>query len=122
MKVIFTAIALMVLPAFAYAKELYRAPSSGDSGTYFLLTHEKIENGIIKVTTSRIGKSNEYTDFTELKINCYSKQYLELAGSSEDGAQEKPSKQLKDWSSKSKWTPLVTGSSKYDLVQFVCKK
>ena len=117
--------AAMMLISFTnccYAKELYRAPTAGDSGTYYVLTHEKIEPHISKVLTSRIGKSNEYTDFTELKINCVSKQYFELAGSNEDGAKEKPTKPLKDWSSKSKWTSLVVGSNKYDLVQFLCKK
>lgn len=122
MRIFCTAIMLMSLTMFSYAKEIYRAPSAGDSGTYFVLTYEKVESGIIKVLTSRIGKGNEYTDFTELKINCESKQYFELAGGYEDGAQEKPTQPLKDWSSKSKWTSLVTGSSKYDLVQFVCKK
>lgn len=122
MKRYFAAIILISVSINSYAKEMYRAPSSGDSGTYYVLKHEKIENGIIKALTSRVGKGNEYTDFTELKINCVSKQYFELAGSNEDGAQEKPSKLLKDWSGQSKWTSLVTGSSKYDLVQFICKK
>ncbi|WP_370598017.1 hypothetical protein NMD15_12905 [Plesiomonas shigelloides] len=122
MKIHFSAIILMTLSINAYAKEIYRAPSSGDSGAYYVLKHEKIENGIIKVLTSRVGKGNEYTDFTVLKINCASKQYFELAGSNEDGAQEKPTKPLNDWSAQSKWTSLVVGSSKYDLVQFICKK
>jgi hypothetical protein len=122
MKFFCAIICMMSISTFSYAKEIYRAPSSGDSGSYFVLTHEKIANEIINVTTSRIGKNNEYTDFTILKINCTSKQFFEMAGSSEDGAQEKPSKQFKDWSTKSKWTSLVAGSSKYDLVQFICKK
>lgn len=122
MKIYFAVIAIMTVSINSYAAEIYRAPSSGDSGTYYVLSREKIENGMIKVITSRVGKGNEYTDFTEMKINCASKQYFELAGSSEDGAQEKPSKPLKDWSGQSKWTSLVAGSSKYDLVQFICKK
>ena len=122
MKIYFAVIAIMTVSINSYAKEIYRAPSPGDSGTYYVLSREKIENGMIKVITSRVGKGNEYTDFTEMKINCASKQYFELAGSSEDGAQEKPSKPLKDWSGQSKWTSLVAGSSKYDLVQFICKK
>ncbi|MCF7354228.1 MULTISPECIES: hypothetical protein [Vibrio] len=122
MKIFYTAIMLISVTSFCDAKELYREPTARDSGTYYVLTHEKMEPNVSKVLTNRIGKGNEYTSFTELKINCASKQYFELAGSIEDGVQEKPTKPLKDWSSKSKWTSLVSGSSKYDLVQFVCKK
>ena len=64
MKIYCTAIMLMSITSFCYAKELYRAPTLGDSGTYYVLTHEKIESNISKVLTSRIGKGNEYTDFT----------------------------------------------------------
>ncbi|WP_152487840.1 MULTISPECIES: hypothetical protein [unclassified Pseudomonas] len=113
---------LMTINTFCYSRELYRAPTAGDSGTYYVLTHEKIDLNISKVLTSRIGKNNEYTDFTELNINCASKQYLELASNNEDGAQEKPTKPLKAWSNNSKWTSLVAGSSKYELVQFICKR
>jgi hypothetical protein len=74
------------------------------------------------VLTSRIGKGNAYTDFTELKVNCKTKQYFELAGASEDGKKDAPTAPLNDWSSRSKWTSLVTGSSKYDLVTHVCRK
>ncbi|MDX7750866.1 hypothetical protein SJR52_15350, partial [Aeromonas caviae] len=83
MKKYFAVIAIMTVSINSYAKEIYRAPSPGDSGTYYVLSREKIENGMIKVITSRVGKGNEYTDFTEMKINCASKQYFELAGSSE---------------------------------------
>lgn len=122
MKKYFATILLMSMSAVSYAKEMYRTSAAGDSGTYYVLTQEEIEDGIKKVLTSRIGKGNEYTDFTELKINCTSMQYFELAGSNEDGAKDNPTKPLKDWSSNSKWTSLVTGSSKYDLVKFICKK
>lgn len=122
MRNIFAAFMSISLVTFSYAKEMYRAPSAGDSGTYYVLTYEKVEGDIVRVLTSRIGKGNEYTDFTDLKFNCASKQYFELAGGSEDGVKEIPSKPLKDWSGKSKWTPLVTGSSKYDLFQFICDK
>ncbi|MEZ7277241.1 hypothetical protein [Pseudoalteromonas sp. 68 DY56-GL68] len=106
----------------AYAGELYRAPSAGDSGKYFVLENENLGGRIIKVLTSRVGKNNEYTDFTQLKINCNTNQYFTLAGSSEDGAKDNPSKPLKDWSTNSKWTGLIVGSSKYDLVNYICRK
>ena len=102
------------------ANEMYRAPSAGDSGSYFVISSEQGDDGIHTVLTSRIGKGNAYTDFTKLKINCASKQYFELGGSSEDGAKNSPSKPLKDWSN-SKWTPIVSGSSKSDLVRYICE-
>lgn len=122
MKKILAISVLASLSSWSIANEMYRAPSAGDSGAYFILTAEKAKDGTIIVLTSRIGKGDAYTDFTELKINCQSKQYFELAGGNEDRKKEKPSKPLKDWSKKSKWTSLVSGSSKSDLVAFVCRK
>ena len=105
----------------AVSKQLYRAPSGGDSGAYYVLEQAQMNDGYLKVLTSRIGKGKAYTDFTELKINCSKKQYFTLAGSSEDGEKNKPSKPLKDWSNGSKWTSIVNGSSKSELVNFVCE-
>lgn len=122
MKKILIVIALTICSGLSTANEIYREPSVGDRGAYYVLSSEKIESGIIKALVSRIGKGNAYTNFTELKIDCKLKQYFELAGSEEDGAKEKPSSPLKDWSSQSQWTSLVTGSSKSDLVIFICNK
>lgn len=119
---ILAVILFLSIPFGAFAKELYRAPSAGDSGTYFVLKIEKLDKAQFKVLTSRIGKGNAYTDFTELKINCKTRQYFELAGSSEDGKKEAPTATLKEWSSRSEWTSLVPGSSKHDLVTYVCRK
>lgn len=105
-----------------YKKEMYRAPSAGDYGAYYVLRHEKMEGGIHKVLTSRIGKGDAYTNFTELKISCSDQEIFGLAESEEEGAKDMPSNTLKDYSSQSKWTSLVRGSSKYDLVQYVCRK
>lgn len=112
----------IAIPGAALSKELYRGPSAGDSGAYYLLNSEKLANSQFKVLTSRVGKGSAYTDFTELKVNCKSRQYLELAGGSEDGMKEKPTNPLEDWSARSKWTSLVPGSSKSDLVTYVCKQ
>ncbi|MCS0379749.1 hypothetical protein [Vibrio diabolicus] len=119
-----SAIIICLLFTFSFslqAKELYRAPSAGDSGAYYVLKQSKQTDGTIKVLTSRVGKGKAYTDFTELKINCKKRLYFTLAGSSEEGAKSKPSKPLKDWSKNSKWTSLVNGSSKSDLVYYVCR-
>lgn len=114
-------IALVACTLSVTANEMYRAPSSGDSGKYFVITSEKGSGGILTVLSSRIGKGNAYTDFTKLNVNCETKQYFEIGGSSEDGAKQSPSKPLRQWSN-SKWTSLVPGSSKFDLVRYVCKK
>ena len=121
MKTYLIATLITLVSNSSYANEIYRHPTSGDSGTYYVLSNEKLNASVRRVLTSRVEKNSEYTDFTEVKINCSSNQYFELAGVSEDGLQNKPTKTLTGWSKKSKWTPLVMGSSKYDLVQFICK-
>lgn len=113
--------ALVGLSNTSVANEIYRTPSQGDVGTYFILSKNKQSDGLITVLESRIGKNNAYTDFTKLNIDCNSKKYFELAGNTEDGKQDKPSKPLNDWSGNSKWTFLVPGSSKSDLVTYVCR-
>ena len=122
MKRIFVFIILLLLSNSATANELYRSPSTGDKGTYYVVKSNKIGKNTFRVLTSRIGKGDAYTDFTDLKVNCKSMQYFILAGLSEDGVKNKPSKKLKDWSKNSKWTSLISGSSKYDLVRHICKK
>lgn len=121
MKQAIFSIALMACTFSATANEMYRAPSSGDIGKYFIITSEEGSDGIHTVISSRIGKGDDYTDFTKLNVNCKTQQYLELSGSSEDGAKDSPSKPLKNWSN-SKWTSLVPGSSKSDLVKYICNK
>ena len=70
-KIVYTMI--LSICAFAVsANEMYRASSSGDSGTYFIVSSEKGSDGLINVLSSRIGKGNAYTDFTKLKVNCAS--------------------------------------------------
>lgn len=118
-KNLFTVV-LLACSFYVTANEMYRAPSPGDSGTYFIISSEKGNDGILTVLSSRIGKDNAYTDFTKLNVNCQTNQYFELGGSSEDGAKKFPSKPLKGWSN-SKWTTLLPGSSKSDLVRYVCK-
>lgn len=116
-------LALILAVSFAtFAKDLYREPTVGDSGKYYVLNTEKLDNGEFKVLTSRVGKGDSYTDFTELKINCQTQQYYELAGVEEDGVKEMPIKPLADRSSRSQWTSLTPGSSKSDLVNYLCNK
>jgi hypothetical protein len=121
MKTIISLIILISFSNIVIANELYRS-KAGDSGKYYIIESKSLENGMIQVLSNRIGKGNAYTDFTQLKINCKTKQFFELAGSNEDGAKSKPSKKLNDWSKNSKWVNVVAGSSKYDLVNYICKK
>lgn len=121
MKKVIFAITLAACSFSVFANEMYRASSSSDSGNYFIVTSVKGNDGILTVLSSRIGKGNAYTDFTKLNVNCASNQYFELGGNSEDGAKKSPSKPFKDWPN-AKWTSLVPGSSKSDLVHYVCNK
>jgi len=105
-----------------FANTLYRAASAGDKGAYYIIESKPLKDNVLYVLTSRVGKNQAYTDFTKLNIDCKSMKYFELAGSSVDGFQEKPTKKFNDWSKNSKWVSLVNGSSKSDLVHFVCKK
>ncbi|MEP1449063.1 MAG: hypothetical protein ABJK37_23370 [Paraglaciecola sp.] len=104
------------------ANTLYRAPSSGDKGAYYIVESKSLEDNKFYVLSSRVGKNKAYTDFTKLNIDCNAMKYFELAGSSVDGFHEQPTKKFNDWSKRSKWTSLVNGSSKSDLVHFTCKK
>jgi hypothetical protein len=104
------------------ANTLYRAASSSDKGAYYIVESKSLENNKFYVLSSRVGKNKAYTDFTKLNINCGSMKYFELAHSEADGFHEKPTKKFNDWSKRSKWTSLVNGSSKSDLVHFICKK
>lgn len=107
----------------AFANNIeYRAPSSGDKGSYSIIKHESLGDGKYSVLTNRIGKNDEYTDFTKITIDCSTYKYLEVAAGYEDGAQDTPNEELKPLPKVfQKWTELVTGSSKSDLVNFVCK-
>ena len=121
-RTILLGVTLGLLSNISVAKDLYRASTLGDKGTYYVLETKKLQDSTIQVLTSRIGPGNAYTDFTELKINCQTQKFFELAGGEEDGAKDKPTKPLKDLSTNSKWTSLVIGSSKHDLVEYVCNK
>jgi hypothetical protein len=83
----------------------------GDKGRYYLL--EKRNTGAtLQVVHKRVGV--ESVDFSRTEINCKTRQYRELGYSSESVTAIKPVPGAK-------WTELVQGSSKSDLVAFVCK-
>lgn len=111
----------LFIPLACSGAELYRAPSAGDSGEYYILKQETIDDGMFKVLSNRIGKGAAYTDFTELKVDCKSRQYFELTGGEADGKQMTPPSTLTARKN-SKWVSLVPGSSKSDLVTFICSR
>ena len=118
-KVVVGLLIVMLVSTLASAKELYRAPSAGDKGAYYVL-QKQYSGPLVQALTSRIGKNNADTAFTKLRINCDTKEYFVLETSVENGARDSPTDPLNDISTKSKWVSLVKGSSKYDLVMYLC--
>jgi hypothetical protein len=83
----------------------------GDKGTYYLLKLEKVGT-VFKVIHKRVGVDS--VGFTKTEINCSNMTYRVI------GYSEQSIDSIID--SPSDWTRLVEGSSKSDLVRFVCKK
>lgn len=84
--------------------------SMADKGQYYLL-ESKREGDIIRTLHKRIGVDS--VGWTKCEINCKTRLMREI-GYSEVGP-----KAIK--SNPTKWFELVSGSSKSDLVNFVCK-
>jgi hypothetical protein len=82
-----------------------------DKGKYYLLD-VKTQGSIVTSLHKRVGVNE--TGYSKTEINCKSMQYRDM-GYSEDG----PDK-IAD--SPGKWTDVLTGSSKSDLVNFVCAR
>ena len=95
----------------ACAAEVQIARTMYDKGTYYLL--DKKTNGSITTTLHKRVGVNE-TGFSKTEINCKSMQYRDM-GYSEAG----PGKIS---GSPGRWTDLVSGSSKSDLVKFACSR
>jgi hypothetical protein len=84
----------------------------GDKGKYYLIKQDRNGN-IVTTVHKRVGVDS--VGFTLTEINCATKQFREL-GYGEDGpASIHPHAQVGNW------TDLVAGSSKSDLVHFVCR-
>lgn len=93
----------------SFAAEQLIPRSMADKGQYYLL--EKREKGGITTTLhKRIGV--HATGYSKTKINCKTKQYRDM-GYSEAGPEKMT---VVD----GQWTELLSGSSKSDLVNFVC--
>lgn len=95
----------------ACAAEVRIPRTMHDKGTYYLLD-AKTKGSITTTLHKRVGVNE--TGYSRTEINCKSKQYRDM-GYSEAG----PDKIV---GSPGKWTDLVSGSSKSDLVNFSCSR
>ena len=103
---------LTFLSTSAFAAEVPIPRSmAGEKGKYFLL-EAKAEAGIVKALHKRVGPSGP--GFTRTEINCKAMRIRDM-GYSEDSA-------VAIKITPGKWYELVPGSSKSDLVNFVCKR
>lgn len=94
-----------------YAAEVQIPRTMYDKGTYYLLD-AKTKGSITTTLHKRVGVNE--TGYSKTEINCKSRQYRDI-GYSEAG----PDKVA---GSPGKWTDLISGSSKSDLVNFACSR
>jgi hypothetical protein len=85
--------------------------TAADKGKYFLL-EKKVNGHIVQTLHKRVGIDS--VGYTLSEINCTTKKFRQL------GYSEESAKAIK--TSPSNWTDLISGSSKSDLANFVCKK
>jgi|LakMenEpi03Aug12_release.lakeMendotaPanAssembly.Ray.scaffolds.fasta_scaffold227839_2 hypothetical protein len=91
-------------------KEIFIPRSKEDKGRYYLLESNK--NGdIVSALHKRVGVDS--VGYTKTETNCKTMQMREIGYS-----EESPSQIVEN---SSKWFELVSGSSKSDLADFVCK-
>lgn len=107
---IFASLTLLATPSLALEVLIPRS-MAGDKGKYFLL--EAIPDGaVIKILHKRVGPSG--TGFTRTEVNCKTMRIRDMGYSEDSVAAMKIAP--------GKWYELVSGSSKSDLANFVCKK
>jgi len=100
---------LMIVFSTAVGAEVQIPRSMADKGRYYLLS-AKIKDGITTTMHKRVGVTE--TGYSKTEINCKTMQYRDM-GYSESGPK-------KIAGTPSKWTDILSGSSKSDLVNFVC--
>lgn len=104
-------VATAVFSSAIYAAEVQIPRTMADKGKYYLLD-AKTKGGITTTLHKRVG-INE-TGYSKTEINCKTMQYRHI-GYSEDGPE-------KIAGVADKWTDALSGSSKSDLVNFVCSR
>jgi len=100
---------MMIVCSTAVSAEVQIPRSMADKGKYYLLS-EKVKDGITTTLHKRVGVNE--TGYSKTEINCKTMQYRDM-GYSENGPD-------KITGSPSRWTDILSGSSKSDLVNFVC--
>lgn len=105
------AIVVATFSVGACAAEVQIPRTMADKGTYYLL-EAKTKDGITITIHKRVGVNE--TGYSKTEINCKSIQYRDM-GYSEAGPD-------KIAGSPGKWTDVLSGSSKSDLVNFVCSR
>lgn len=89
-------------------------PRSGDDrAKYYLISEYDLQNGLIETVSSRVSKQS--TGYTRLLVNCADLTFKELGYSDVSIAE------VAQFSS-NPFVDIVRGSSKSDLVLFVCQK
>lgn len=109
--IIGTLIVAAVFTIEANAAEVQIPRTMADKGKYYLLD-AKFKGGVTTTLHKRVGVHE--TGYSQTEINCKSMQYRDM-GYSEAG----PDKVA---GSPGKWTDALSGSSKSDLVNFVCMR
>lgn len=99
------------ITAQAHSAEVQIPRTMFDKGKYFLLDAKT--KGVITTTVHKRVGVNE-TGYSKTEINCKSMQYRDM-GYSEAGPD-------KITTTAGKWTDVLAGSSKSDLVNFVCSR
>jgi len=92
-------------------------PRSYPEKCKYYLVKSEVRNGILRVTHKQVCPKNEFysgVGFSLTDINCKRRKYKGL-GYGDDSISN-----IKLYPS-AKWTDLVAGSSRSDLVNFVCK-
>lgn len=111
LKLIVVALGASVLVTSAFGTEVEFPRSMADKGRYYLL-EKSTKAGIITTVHKRVGVNE--TGYSKTEINCSTSQYRDV-GYGEGGP-----KKIKAVSGR--WTDTLSGSSKSDLVSFVCAR
>jgi len=102
---------LIITCSAAVSAEVQFPRSMSDKGRYYLLD-AKIKDGNTTTLHKRVGVNE--TGYSKTEINCKTMQFRDI-GYSENGPD-------KITGTPGKWADIVPGSSKSDLMNFVCDK
>lgn len=111
LKTICAAVLLIAAAIGARAEAFIPRSMPGDKGMYYLLESKKTR-GVVLAVHKRVGPNE--TGYTKTETNCGTMKMRVL------GYSEESPKAIKD--TQSEWFDLVSGSSKSDLANFVCRR